>query len=58
MAYTERFRRGTGNRQRILERLNSYDPGVLEDDRRVLRTLGIEQVIEIEKAKRFGRAPV
>jgi hypothetical protein len=42
-------------RREILERLNAYDAGPTEEDRRAEREAKIERVIEIENALKWGR---
>jgi hypothetical protein len=45
-------------RARILERLNTLDTGLTEDDRRFERQAAIERVIETERELRWGRLSV
>jgi hypothetical protein len=42
-------------RSDILQRLNAYDSGPTEDDRRATREAAIEQAIETEGALKWGR---
>jgi hypothetical protein len=42
-------------RREILERLNAYDTGPTEEDRRAEREAKIVRVIEIENALKWGR---
>jgi hypothetical protein len=43
-----------GHRQ-LLERLNTFDTGVTEEERRTERQAAIERTIETEKALKWGR---
>ncbi len=45
-------------RRRILERLNTFDAGPTEEDRRTERRAAIERAIEIERELRWGRLSV
>ena len=46
----------SANRHReILQRLNAYDSGPTEDDRRATREAAIERAIETEGALKWGR---
>ena len=42
-------------RRKILERLNTFDVGPTEDDRRDERQAAIRRVIEAEQALKWGR---
>jgi hypothetical protein len=42
-------------RRDILQRLNTYDSGSTEDDRRATREVAIERAIEAEGALKWGR---
>ena len=48
----------TERRTQILERLNSFDTGPTEDDRRAERQAAIERSIETERELRWGRLAV
>ena len=48
----------TERRTQILERLNSFDTGPTEDDRRAERQAAIERAIETERELRWGRLAV
>ncbi len=45
-------------RRRILARLNTFDTGPTEDDRRAERQAAIERAIETEQELRWGRLAV
>ena len=42
-------------RKRILQRLNAFDVGITEEDRRTDRRAAIERMIETERALKWGR---
>jgi hypothetical protein len=42
-------------RRRILQRLNAFDTGITEVDRRTERQAAIERTIETEQALKWGR---
>jgi hypothetical protein len=42
-------------RRDLLQRLNAYDSGSTEDDRRATREVAIERAIETEGALKWGR---
>jgi hypothetical protein len=42
-------------RKRILQRLNAFDTGITEEDRRTERHSAIERTIETERALKWGR---
>ena len=42
-------------RKRILRRLNAFDTGITEEDRRTERQAAIERTIETERALKWGR---
>jgi hypothetical protein len=42
-------------RRQILKRLNTWDTGITEEDRRTKRQATIERTIEAEKALKWGR---
>jgi hypothetical protein len=42
-------------RKRILRRLNAFDAGVTQEDRRTERQATIERTIETERALKWGR---
>jgi len=42
-------------RKRILQRLNAFDTGITEEDRRTERQAAIERTIETERALKWGR---
>jgi hypothetical protein len=42
-------------RRRLLERLNRFDTGITEEDRRTERQAAIERNIATEKALKWGR---
>ena len=42
-------------RKRILQRLNAFDTGITEKDRRTERQAAIERTIETERALKWGR---
>ncbi len=44
-----------GRRRRILERLNTFDAGPTEEDRRTERQVTMERAIETEDALKWGR---
>jgi hypothetical protein len=46
---------GSEERIRILERLNTLDPGLTEDDRRAGRQATIERAVQTEQALKWGR---
>ena len=41
--------------KRLLHRINTFDPGITEEDRRFERQAAIEKTIETEQALRWGR---
>ena len=41
-------------RKRIIERLNAFDTGITEEDRRTERQAAIERTIETEQALKWG----
>jgi hypothetical protein len=45
----------TKGRRRILERLNTLDTGITEEDRRTGRQAAIRRIIETEQALKWGR---
>jgi hypothetical protein len=42
-------------RKRLLQRLNAFDTGITEEDRRAERQAAIERTIETEQALKWGR---
>jgi hypothetical protein len=42
-------------RKRLVQRLNAFDTGITEEDRRTERHSAIERTIEIEQALKWGR---
>lgn len=46
---------GAEQHRRILERLNAFDTGPTEEDRRTERQAAIERTIETEQALKWGR---
>ena len=46
---------GTERRRQILQRLNAFDAGPTEEDRRAEREARIERAIETEDALKWGR---
>jgi hypothetical protein len=45
----------TEQRSQILERLNSLDKGITEEDRRAEQRAALEKIIETEQALKWGR---
>jgi hypothetical protein len=45
----------TNRRIKLLQRLNSLDTGITEEDRRSRRQAEIERLIETEQALKWGR---
>jgi hypothetical protein len=45
----------TKRRRRILERLNTLDTGITQEDRRAERQAAIRRIIETEQALKWGR---
>jgi hypothetical protein len=45
----------TKRRRQLLERLNTLDTGVTEEDRRAERQSAIKRIIETEQALKWGR---
>ena len=53
---TERSAKMSAKRRRqILKRLNTWDTGITQEDRRIKRQAAIERTIEAEKALKWGR---
>jgi hypothetical protein len=46
---------GAKRRRQLLERLNTFDTGITEEDRRTERQAEIERTIETEQALKWGR---
>ena len=47
----------TKRRRRLLERLNTLDTGITEEQRRAERQGAIKRLIETEQALKWGRLP-
>jgi hypothetical protein len=45
----------TEQRRQILERLNTLDKGITEEDRRAEQQAALERIIETEQALKWGR---
>jgi hypothetical protein len=46
---------GTEKHRRVLERLNAFDTGITEEERRTERQAAIERTIETEQVLKWGR---
>ena len=45
----------TKRRRQLLERLNTLDAGITEEERRAERQAAIERIMETERALKWGR---
>ena len=45
----------TKRRRQLLERLNTLDTGITEEDRRAERQAAIKRIMETERALKWGR---